>query len=369
MREFLRETIASGPISFANFMHHTLYEPGLGYYLNGTQKFGADGDFITAPEVSPLFGQCVAAQCRDVLAQTGGDILEVGAGTGRLASSILDALCDMPDFNYFILEPSADLQQRQQQFLASSVAASVVHRVHWINNLPVSFTGVIVANEVMDALPVERFCIAEELMQVAVDYTEDRLVEVQIPASADVVNAVGTIEEDIGFTLPVDYVSEVNLLLAPWISSLADCLSCGVVLLADYGYPRSEYYLPERVSGTLMCYYQHRGHTDACWYPGLQDITAHVDFTQVAECASASGFELLGYTTQAAFLMALGLLDLAAAESAQCDQEIERVRIAQAVKTLTLPGEMGERFQVMALGKKCDFELRGFSMYELSHRL
>lgn len=356
-----------GPLSFSQYMEQVLYEPALGYYMAGAARFGAAGDFITAPEVSPLFGAALAGEVRGVLEQTGGHILELGAGSGRLALSILQSLSDRQTLQYCILEPSADLAQRQQQLLREALDASVFERIQWLDTLPGDFSGVIIANEVMDALPVERFLKSDGgLRQLCVSET---LESVDRDAGADLQAAVAAIEEDLGEPLVDDYQSEVCLLLKPWLSSLAQTLSRGVMLLIDYGYPRREYYLAERFQGTLACYYRHRTHDNPFRWPGLQDITAHVDFTAVAEAAVAQELDLLGYASQSAFLLDNGLLPLAEQMSASAESEIERLQVARAVKTLTLPGEMGERFQVMALGRGYDLRLRGFSSQDLSYRL
>jgi len=363
---------ASGVISFSEYMNIALYEPGLGYYMAGAAKFGAQGDFITAPEASPLFGQALAMQIDEVLDAVGGSVLELGAGSGKLAQSILGALCGgdfthRAEFRYFILEPSAELAQRQQQLLDASLPADVVSRVEWLNALPENFQGVILANEVMDALPVERFHSSSQgLMQVCVGAD---LTEQLRPASDALTKAIAAIEVDLDMPMAEGYQSEVCTLLAPWVHSVAGALTQGALLLIDYGYPRSEYYSAERVTGTLSCYYRHRMHDDPFFMPGLQDITAHVDFTAVVEAAMACELELLGYASQAAFLLDNELLGLADTVRAGLESEMDRIALAQQIKVLTLPGEMGERFQVMALGKGYDRPLRGFRSQDLSYRL
>ena len=368
LRQALLERIRQqGALSFADYMEQVLYEPGLGYYMAGAVKFGEEGDFITAPEVSPLFGATLANEIRGVLLHTGGGILEFGAGSGKLALSILQALSDVEDLTYTIMEPSAELVSRQQQLLREALDESVFQRVRWLDALPDAFTGVIVANEVMDALPVERFRKSDgKVMQLCVN---ESLETVSQAADETLQAAVEAIEADLGEPLCDGYQSEVCLLLKPWLASLSQTLTQGVVLLIDYGYPRREYYLPERVQGTLACYYRHRTHDDPFQWPGLQDITAHVDFTAVAEAAVAQELDLLGYASQSAFLLDNQLLDLMEQESARSDSEMQKIALARAVKTLTLPGEMGERFQVMALGRGYDLRLQGFSTQDLSYRL
>lgn len=300
----------------------------------------------------------------------GGDVLELGAGSGKLALSILHALSDDRNFTYTILEPSAELVRRQQQLLQGQLDDATFNRVSWISTLPDTFSGVIIANEVMDALPVERFVksagTAGGVDQVCVSADLELLYR---PAPRALQLAVNAIEDDLGKPLPEDYCSELCLFLKPWLATLAQTLECGVLLLVDYGYPRREYYLPERFQGTLTCYYRHRSHDDAFLWPGLQDITAHVDFTAVAEASISHGLDLLGYASQSAYLLDNNLLGLAEQHASLVDSEVHRIKTAQAVKTLTLPGGMGERFQVMALGKGYDHDLAGFHSQDLAYRL
>lgn len=354
-----------GSMSFAEFMSQVLYEPGLGYYMAGSAKFGAEGDFITAPELTPLFGATLGREAKGILDSIGGGILELGAGSGRLAVGLLKSL-DPQLVDYTILEPSADLSQRQQALLKSELSDDQYARVSWISALPSRFKGVIIANEVMDALPVERFQVAQTTQQLCVN--SDLQSEFR-EAPVALAEAVTAIETDLSRKLEVGYQSEVCLLLDPWIASLADALDEGVVLLIDYGYPRQEYYSQERRQGTLSCYYRHRTHDDAFLWPGLQDITAHVDFTAVVESAVNNGLELLGYASQAAFLLDNGLLDVMQEQLESLERETDRIALSKVVKTLTLPGEMGERFQVMALGKSYDLPLQGFRSQDLAYRL
>lgn len=361
-----RIAAAGGLIPFSDFMRFALYEPGLGYYMAGAAKFGADGDFITAPEVSDLYGQSIGVQVSEVLEAVGGGVLELGAGSGRLALGILQSINFTPDFHYTILEPSAELVERQRQLLSANLSEAAMRCVCWVSSLPVNFTGAIVANEVIDALPVERFRAGENLERM---YVSDKLEARFLAAHEPLHKFVARIESDIGLNFTDGYTSEICLLLEPWLHSLHGCLTEGVIFLADYGYPRREYYLPERVTGTLACYYRHRLHDDPFFLPGIQDITAHVDFTAVAQSAVDAGLELLGYASQSAFLRDNALLELADAQHREMTGEPERILLAQSVKKLTLPGEMGERFQVMALGKRYDSTLRGFCTQDLSHRL
>jgi len=295
----IQQQLLSAPISFAEYMHLALYQPGLGYYMAGAQ-----GDFITAPEVSPLFGQCVAAQCLEVLQQLKtGSVLELGAGSGRLAASVLNAMQDAPPEHYFILEPSAELQKRQAEFLQQTLAPTLFNRVQWLDALPQGFVGICIANEVMDALPVEVFSKQDsQTQQLCVQATGEGLEFVQREAPGELRALVAAMEDELGYTFADGYRSEVCALLQPWVHSLANMMTKGVVLLSDYGYPRQEFYMPERVTGTLACYYQHHFHDDVFFHPGLQDITAHVDFTRVVEAGSEAGMALLGYTSQTGFL-------------------------------------------------------------------
>jgi len=369
LQSLIAKRIDDGAISFADYMQHALYEPGLGYYMAGAQKFGSDGDFVTAPETSPLFGQCLAQSCRSLFTHLPTAILELGAGSGKLAASIIAALDDLTQLEFWILEPSAELQQRQQQFLRSELTAGQFACITWLTTLPSEFCGVVIANEVMDALPVERIKVAESLLQAQVAWKQGKPTEQFAEAPQALIDSWQHIEQELSDPIPLGYQTELPLLLKPWIRSIADAVKNAAVLLIDYGYPRQEYYAAERVNGTLACYYQHRMHDDAYWWPGLQDITAHVDFTSVIETASDSGFELLGYTSQGSYLLDNGLTQHLEVAMTQCKSDVEQLQLSQAVKKLTLPGEMGERFQVMALGMGVEHEPTGFSLQELSHRL
>lgn len=370
LSEKIASRVAQSPLSFAEYMQMALYEPGFGYYVAGAQKFGEQGDFITAPHISSLFGECVAVQLKEILSVTGGSILELGAGNGKLAGSVLTAMSDTPPKHYFILEPGSELQQRQRQHLFQVLPKALFERVVWLDTLPDEFVGVFIANEVMDALPTEVFVKQDgSTQQLFVTQTGDTFVAEARPASVELEQAVVAIEHELGVGLPLHYQSEVCLLLEPWLHSLASALNTGVMLFCDYGYPRREFFLAERSAGTLACYYRHRQHTNPFFYPGLQDITAHVDFTRVVESASSAGMSLLGYTSQSHFLLDCGLADMAARRLSNCRSEQAQLSLSREVKTLTLPGEMGERFQLMALGKNMASPLQGFSSHDLSHRL
>lgn len=359
----IREVIthAGGVIDFERFMDLALYAPGLGYYSAGSQKFGRAGDFVTAPEMSPLFARCLARQCTAILRQTGGDVLEVGAGSGRLAADMLRALADegsLPE-RYLILELSADLRARQQQHLRDTVP-DLCTRVQWIEALPSHLRGVVVANEVLDAMSVARFRIMKDgVHAMGVAWEGDRFVWRDVPADAHTQARVATLSLDEG------YMSEINARAEAWTQSIAHILEAGVLLLIDYGFPRTEYYHPDRRGGTLMCHYRHHAHDDPLVLVGLQDITAHVDFTAIAEAGYAAGLRVLGYASQAAFLLSLGLTEFGAEET---DPRALLAR-NQQIKLLTLPTEMGELFKVIALGRGVEPPLQGFTLQDRRARL
>lgn len=364
---------ANGLITFAHFMELALYAPGLGYYAAGARKFGEAGDFVTAPEISPLFSQCLAQQCQQVLQYIdGGDLLEFGAGTGTMASDILlelERLDCLPD-HYFILELSADLQQRQQETLRRRVP-HLFERIQWLSALPEpGFKGVILANEVVDAMPVHLIRFDEQgVREGFVGWENDRFVWCDRPLSTlELQQCVTTLQQQLdGETFCPGYTTEINLAQQGWMGSIAQLLQRGVALIIDYGFPRHEYYHPERSGGTLMCHYRHRAHADALILAGLQDITAHVDFTALAEAAHEAGLDVLGYTAQAQFLLATGLGERIAAVAP--DDTRRYLEMTQQVKKLTLPSEMGELFKVLALGRNYDGMLNGFILQDRRHTL
>ncbi len=341
-----------GSISFAEFMQHALYAPGLGYYVSGATKFGAAGDFITAPEVSPLFGQVLARQLATVLEQVdGGQVLELGAGSGVLAATVLKKLATLnalPD-RYFILDISADLNQRQEEYLSSEVP-ELIARVEWLSELPREFSGVIIANEVADALPVERFVmVGDAPKQIRVIVEDGRFQWHQVDAHQQLVSAVHAIEIEIGRKFPDGYQSEICLALTPWISDLISCLREGLMFLFDYGVTRCEYYAPDRYEGWLRCHFRHHAHGNPFVFPGIQDMTAWVDFSAVANAAIDSGADVAGYVSQAHFLMNGGLEEeLADFTSLPVTEQLE---LSQQIKLLTLPGEMGENFKCIGLSR------------------
>ncbi len=361
---------SGGQLPFDRYMELALYAPGLGYYSAGARKFGEAGDFVTSPEISPLFARCLARQCREVLQETGGDtILEVGAGSGILAADLLLELerLDSLPAHYLILDLSPELQQRQRQTLDRH-APHLLERVSWLTALPASgFRGMVIANELLDAMPVHRFRLLHgNLLEQFVRCDEERFELIwEEPQTVDfsrhlapALNQIGQVD---------DYESEINLRAAPWLASLAGCLERGAAVLIDYGHSRAEYYHPSRSRGTLMCHYRHRAHDDPLVYPGLQDITAHVDFTAIAEAAVAAGFQVAGYTTQAFFLMSCGLDQLVAESDAE--DAAAHLALVQGVKRLTLPTEMGERFKVLGLTRGMDRPLCGFAMRDMRERL
>lgn len=354
---------AAGHIPFARFMELVLYAPGLGYYSAGARKFGADGDFITAPEISAFFSHALARQCAQVLKALGsGDILELGAGSGAMAADVLAELESRECLprSYLILEVSGELRARQRQMLTKRVP-KLLPRVRWLEALPADFTGVMLGNEVLDALPVARFrkaAIGFEEFMVAAEGEDFRWELQRAPASLG--NELAELEATLRQPLATGYVSEFCPTLAPLIASLAECLKRGAMLFIDYGYPRAAYYHPDRSMGTLMCHYRQRAHGDPFLYIGLQDITAFVDFSAVAEAGTAAGLELAGYSTQAHFLLALGIAEAALNADAKAVQQ---------VKLLTLPEEMGERFKAIGFTKDLDLALTGFTLRDLSHTL
>ncbi len=358
----------NGAIDFAHFMNMALYEPGLGYYSAGTHKFGEQGDFITAPEISPLFAQTLANPVANVLQQMDqGNIIEFGAGSGILAVNILralEALNQLPE-QYFIVELSASLQQRQQQLIQQQIP-HLQHKVCWLNQLPAEkINAAVIANEVLDAMPVQRFVINNNQIQQL--FINSKLELQALPASDDLIHAVQHIENELHYQFPDGYSSEINFFIQPWLQSIGDSLNQAAIFLIDYGYHRAEYYSPERHMGTLMCYFQHRSHDNPLWYPGLQDITAFIDFTAVAEAAVQTGFDVDGYTSQANFLLASGLGEIV--ERQFSDNIQTQLALSQQVKSLTLPSEMGERFKVMALAKNLPQKIPGFELRDFRDRL
>ena len=360
---------AGGEISFAEYMHLALYAPAAGYYSGGLEKFGQTGDFTTAPEISSLFSQCLAGQCAQVLAELGhADILEVGAGSGIMAANILLELesCQQIPDRYYILELSAELKQRQAETIKLH-CPQCFERVQWLDALPVSgFRGVVLGNELIDAMPVQRFIIEEgQVREQTVISHEGELRLATRVADNELVNAVRKIEAELGEIFYDGYESEINSAADAWMHSVSDLLESGLVLLIDYGYARREFYHQQRNTGTLMCHYQHRAHPDAMILVGLQDITAHVDFTALAEVASDDGLSVAGYTTQAHFLLSMGIEQ----RVANVTDTNEQIKMTQQIKQLVLPSEMGELFKVIALTRGLELPLQGFNFQDQRSRL
>lgn len=357
------EIAATGPMPFARFMERCLYAPGLGYYSAGRLKFGEAGDFVTAPELGSLFAHCVANALAPALRTCGecAVFFELGGGSGAFARDCLLALqaLDALPKQYWLLEPSADLRERQRGLLRAALPEAVFARVQWLDRPPQApWSGVLFANEVLDALPVTRFRVGEgEVFEehVALD-AHGAFIRVDQPADALVAGAVRHLQRELGAPFADGYRSEVLPQLPWWIEAIAGTLQQGAALFVDYGYPRREFYLPERRDGTLVCHYRHRAHGDALWNPGLQDITAFVDFTALIEAGIAAGFDFVSYASQAQFLMASGLDAAFAQAYASAGDEAARYALAQQAKKLTLPGEMGERFQAMLFARDLDSE-------------
>lgn len=357
--QHLREQIAAqGPMSFAQYMERCLYAPGLGYYSAGKTKFGEAGDFVTAPELGDLFARCVVNAVQPALAELGGDadFLELGGGSGIFAEEALRAFAGNGTLprRYLILEPSADLRDRQRERLQAALSPDVFARAAWIDRPPEeNWRGILFANEVIDALPTTRFAIVHgEVYEehVALD-GYGRLARIDRPADALVAGAVRHVERDLGRDFEDGYRSEILPQLPYWIQAIAGSLEAGLMLFIDYGYVRREFYLPERKDGTLMAHYRHRAHNDPLYLPGLNDLTASVDFTALAEAGNSAGFGVAAYLPQAQFLIAAGLQRVFEQSYERADDEVERHRLAQQVKKLTLPDQMGERFQAMLFAR------------------
>jgi SAM-dependent MidA family methyltransferase len=372
IRAFMQQH--GGVIGFDAWMRLALYAPGLGYYSAGAIKLGSSGDFVTAPELGSLFSRCLARQCADVLGVTGGEILELGAGSGRMAADVLTELAaidSLPD-RYSILEVSADLAERQRARIAA-LPRQIAARVQWLDRWPERvMRGVVLANEVLDAMPVERFVLRGrsggiDVRALGVGLKGDGFEWRETSPSAELMHAVADIVESLPAPLPDGYVSEACLAFQPWMASLAAQLETGVALLIDYGLPRAHLYHPDRATGTLRCHFRHRAHSDPFINVGLQDITAWVDFTRVAEAADSAGLEVLGFASQAAFLIGAGIESLLSTEMQLAAEDTrQQARLAGEARRLLLPGEMGEIFKVIALGRGYESPLTGFSSQTLA---
>ncbi len=342
---------AGGVIGFDEYMRRVLHEPGLGYYSGAALPFGPGGDFVTAPEISPLFGECLAQQLDDLLGQgCAPQVLEFGAGSGKLCAQILASLDALEQ--YLIIDLGADLKRRQQEYLRHELPAALFRKISWLQRLPEGFDGIVLANEVLDAMPAVRVVKRKTWREAGVAFDGERFCWREVDPRDDVRAALVAIEARVG-ALPAGYSTELNLNYAAWFGALARACDRVVVFIIDYGYEQDEYYHAQRVRGTLRCHYRHRAHDDPLVYPGLQDVTAFIDFDACADAAERSGFEPCGLVTQAEFLLANGLLDIVARRGEGADSATS-LAIAQQVKTLTLPQEMGEKFKVLALQKNLD---------------
>jgi SAM-dependent MidA family methyltransferase len=352
-----------GWLSFARYMELALYAPGLGYYMAGARKLGRDGDFVTAPEISRLYGRTLARQVGQ-LAELGFDeILEIGAGSGALAADLLtelERLGRAPE-RYLILELSPDLRDRSRDTLAAR-APRLLERVAWLSRLPPSFTGIVIGNEVLDAMPVHVFQReGGNILELGVAFENGKFEwaprsPVLPPDALDPA------------CFPADgYRSEIQFVARAFIKSLGATLARGAALFIDYGFPRHEYYHPQRARGTLMCHYRHRAHDDPFFLPGLQDITTHLDFSAIAQAGREGGLDLLGYTSQSQFLVNCGITEILAETPAS--DAAAYAPLASQAQMLLSPAEMGELFKVIAFGKGVSAPLRGFTQGDRSHTL
>ena len=364
------EIARQGAIPFSRFMELALYAPQYGYYTGGAHKIGAAGDFVTAPTLSPLFGQTLARQIAPLLPQTAGNVYEFGAGTGALAATLLNALSGCLNA-YYIMELSPELAARQQAYIQQH-APDLAHKVKHLTTLPCSFDGVILSNEVLDAMPIERVCRHEngDFSRVCVGYEAGRFVlRYQSLLDPDLFQAALNYFPDPPL-LPYagDYTSELHPAQHAFIRTLAQKLMRGAMIWLDYGFDAAQYYHPERSDGTLIGHHRHHTIHDPFYRVGLTDLTAHVNFSDIAEAGCAAGLDLIGYTNQATFLYNLGILDLLAAQFPQTDTP-SYFQAAQAVNTLTAQHEMGELFKVMAFGKGVAVDWRGFARGDMCHKL
>ncbi len=363
---------SGGQMPFSRYMELALYAPGRGYYASNLRKFGAEGDFVTGPEVSPMFSHCLARQCAELMERLGGgDILEVGAGSGRMVADILAELARQERLprRYLILELSGSLRRRQSEAVMAQVP-EFADRVRWLTRLPdPGFRGVVLANELLDAMPVHRVQVRHMgFIEHYVAWEGERFVwrraALSSPVLADTLQRLGA---ELPEAWPDGYVTEVGLAQTAWVRSIGERLAAGALVIIDYGFPRRELYHPQRSEGTLMCHYQHRAHGDPLILTGLQDITAHVDFTAIAEAGTQVGLDVMGYTSQGFFLLANGLLAELEAEGASASPGY--LSRANAVKRLTLPEEMGELFKAIVLTKGIDGPLQGFTVQDRRDRL
>ncbi len=352
----------NGWIDFATFMHMALYTPELGYYSGGAKKFGLHGDFVTAPEISSLFAKTLALQVAQILA-SGGDVLELGAGTGKLAADLLLELQELNSLpsQYFILEVSAYLHQIQRETIHKKCSAELFKRVVWLETLPKSFTGMVLGNEVLDAIPVHLiYHTSQGLQERGVGHVGEFIWQDKPLKAGQLYDEVSA------YSLPNDYLTEVCPAASALVRSLAEMLEKGVILLIDYGFSAREYYHPQRNQGTLMCHYQHYAHSNPLINIGLQDITAHVNFTQIAPACEPISMKVAGYTNQAQFLINCGILDILQQYS---PHDSQYMKLAAAAQKLLSPAEMGELFKVIALSKGIEEDLIGYKSGDKAHTL
>jgi SAM-dependent MidA family methyltransferase len=355
-----------GFIAFERYMQIALYAPGLGYYVAGTRKFGPGGDFVTAPELTPLFGATLTTDLAAVLrATTERRIVEFGAGSGKLAADVLEALAQagVPPSRYSIVEPSPELRERQRATLAR-LAPAPSARVEWLAEPPPSIGGAVVLNEVLDALPPHLIARRDgRWLERGVTRRGHTLAWAERPLGSERLRALAAAR----FPAAGDYESEINLAAETLIEDIGRRVAAGALIVVDYGFPRAEYYHPQRRHGTLMGHLRHRAHADPFLWPGLSDLTAHVDFTAVAEAGERAGLTVAGFASQASYLLSAGVLDRLQAVGRP--ESVAYLREASAVQTLTSPAEMGELFKVLALARNCDIDWRGFALADMTQRL
>ena len=388
----------NGFLPFVDYMNWALYAPKYGYYSGRAEKIGQYGDFATAPQLTDLFGKCIAKQILQILPQTAGNIYEFGAGTGKLAVDILKWLPENAWQKYYIIELSADLQQRQQDYIQNKIP-QYAHKIEHLCRLPEQFDGVILGNEVLDAMPCEvvemredgiyRMGVKNKVKIIqnekrrraadSIDNTARQANELSFLKYFDdtlqgfdwaATKATGFLLEQATFRLPESvfpYRTEINLQAEAFVRTLAERLNCGGMLWIDYGFDAAEYYHPQRTMGTLIGHYRHHTVDNPFVFTGQMDLTAHIDFSAIADAATNQGLDFIGYTTQAAFLMACGITDFLCELGDTAGEEY--IKTAAAVQKLLLPHEMGELFKCIAFGKNIDPDWIGFQGLDLSAKL
>lgn len=350
-------------LSFADYMQMALYTPDYGYYTGGAQKFGRDGDFITAPVLTPLFGQTLVHQLDALLPQTAGNIYEFGAGTGHLAASVLPALHSQHFQHYYIIELSAELAQRQREYIQTH-APDQIHKVTHLTQLPEQFDGILIGNEVLDAMPVPVYRRqANQITEMGVSWLNNQFVWQDKPATSAAIQQVMETFPDTAES----YQSELHPQQYAFVATLAQKLKRGAMIWIDYGFDAAQYYHVQRRQGTLIGHYRHHTVHDPFFYPGLTDLTAHVNFTRIADAGIDNHLDLIGYTNQATFLLNLGITELLAKTGKP--EENAYIQTASACHTLLDAHEMGELFKVIAFGKDIDVDWQGFIYGDLCHKL